>query len=86
MKILSIRPAPPGVDGKATAHFDVEVTPDLRPCGLRLVKIDDGRFLTYAANNHGRPNATFSRSFANELSRAASAAFREGIAHDRSAS
>lgn len=79
MKIIAIRPAPPGTDGRAIAHFDVEMSPDLRLCGLRLVE-SNGRFLTYAANNHGRPTATFSRDLANELSRAASAALREGIA------
>ena len=85
MEILSIRPAPPGVDGRAVAHFDVQVTPNLRLCGLRLVE-SNGRYLTYAANSHGRATATFSREFANDLSRAASAAYREGIAaNDRSA-
>ncbi|ADH89263.1 conserved hypothetical protein [Ancylobacter novellus DSM 506] len=79
MRILSIRPAPPGTDGRAIAHFDVELTPDLRLCGLRLVE-SNGRYLTYAANSHGRPTATFSRHLATELSRAASAALREGIA------
>ncbi|WP_258052187.1 hypothetical protein [Mesorhizobium sp. INR15] len=39
--------------------------------------------MTYSANNHGKPTATFSREFAIELSRAASVALREGIAtHD----
>lgn len=79
MRILSIHPASPGTDGRAIAHFDVELTPDLRLCGLRLVE-SNGRFLTYAANNHGRPTATFSRHLATELSRAASAALCEGIA------
>ena len=79
MKIISIRPAPPGTDGRAIAHFDVEITPDLRLMGLRLVETN-GRYLTYAPNSHGRPTATFSRHLANDLSRAASAALREGIA------
>lgn len=81
MQILGIRKSPPGIDGKSVAHFDVQVTPFLRLYGLRLVRTDDGRYLTYAANSHGKPTATFSREFANELSRAASAAFSEGIAH-----
>jgi hypothetical protein len=85
MKVLSIRQAPPGVDGKAIAHYDAEISPHVRLLGLRLVLTPDGRFLTYAANDHGKPTATFSREFANGLSRAASAAYREGIANDRAA-
>src|SRR5690606_16321030 len=77
VKILDIRPAPPGADGRAVAHYDAQVSPDLRLCGLRLVRTPDGRFLTYAANNHGKPTATFSRELANDLSRAASAALSE---------
>jgi len=79
LKILAIRLAPPGTDGRAIAHFDAEITPEIRLCGLRLVE-SNGRHLTYSANSHGRATATFSREFANELSRAASAALREGIA------
>lgn len=81
MKILAIRPAPPG-SGKAFAHFDMALTDDVRLYGLRLIETDDGRFLTYAPNSHGQRVATFTPTLANEISRAASAAFREGIPHD----
>lgn len=86
MKILDIRPAPPGVGGKAIAYFDVAITEDCRLYGLRLIKTDDGRFLSYAPNLHGQRVATFTPAFADTISRAASAAYSEGIAsNDRHA-
>ncbi|RUV89237.1 hypothetical protein EOA60_08300 [Mesorhizobium sp. M1A.F.Ca.IN.020.06.1.1] len=84
MKILDIRPAPPGV-GRTVAHFDVQLTPDCRLYGLRLVQGDGGRFLTYAPNSHGVRVATFARDLADEISRAASAAWSQHrAAHSQS--
>ncbi|OWK18282.1 hypothetical protein AJ88_03560 [Mesorhizobium amorphae CCBAU 01583] len=82
MKILDIRPAPPGV-GRTIAHFDVQLTDDLRLYGLRLIQTEDGRYLSYAPNAHGVRVATFAPTLADTISRAASVAYREGIAvHD----
>ena len=85
MRIIEIRPSPPGADGRAVAHFDIEISPDVRLFGLRLIEAPSGHHLVYAANFQGRPTATFSREFASSLSRAACAALREGIARDRNA-
>lgn len=71
------------VRGRTVAQFDVQLTPDCRLYDLRLIVTDDGRYLSYAPNSHGRRVATFTPSLANDISRAASAAFREGIACDQ---
>lgn len=83
MQILDLRPAPPGA-GRTVAHFDVQLTADCRLYGLRLIQSDDCRYLTYAPNSHGQRVATFTPALADTISRAASAAFREGIASDDS--
>lgn len=79
MKVISIRPAPPGA-GRTIAHFDFELSDHIRFFGLRLVQTEDGRHLTYAPNSHGTRVATFSRELADTITRAASAAYREGFA------
>lgn len=79
MHILSIRPAPPGT-GRTVALFDIALTNELRLYDVRLIQTEDGRYLSYAPNSHGRRTATFAPSLANEISRAASAALREGTA------
>jgi hypothetical protein len=81
MQILDIRPAPPGA-GRTVALFDFELNEHIRFFGLRLVQTEDGRHLTYAPNSHGVRVATFSRELADTISRAASAAYREGFARD----
>ncbi|TIN33351.1 MAG: hypothetical protein E5Y10_32590 [Mesorhizobium sp.] len=83
MKILDIRPAPPGV-GRTIANFDVQLTPDCRFYGLRLVEAEGGRHLTYAPNSHGVRVATFTRELADTISRAASAAWSEYSAQHQS--
>ncbi|RWE49275.1 MAG: hypothetical protein EOS79_07610 [Mesorhizobium sp.] len=83
MKVLDIRPAPPGV-GRTVAHFDVQLTPDCRLYGLRLVEAGGGRHLTYAPNSHGIRVATFTRELADQISRAASAAWSEHIGNHQS--
>ncbi|MDN2582368.1 hypothetical protein [Aquibium sp. ELW1220] len=82
MKILAIRPAPPGT-GRTVAHFDLQLTDDIRMFGMKLVQAEDGRFLTYAPSSHGARAATFSTPLNDTITRAACAAFREGFASDR---
>ena len=77
MRILSIRPAPPG--GKTLARFDIELTPELRMYDLRLVQAADGRRLTYSQNAGGRRTATFVGDLADEISNLASKAFDGGL-------
>jgi len=78
MRILSIRPAPPG-EGKTLARFDIELTPELRMYDLRLVQAADGRRLTYSQNAGGRRTATFVGDLADEISDLASKAFDGGL-------
>jgi DNA-binding cell septation regulator SpoVG len=81
MQILSIRPAPPGT-GRTIALFDIALTDELRVYDVRLIQTEDGRYLSYAPNSHGRRVATFAPRLANEISRVASTALREGIAQN----
>ncbi|RWF66642.1 MAG: hypothetical protein EOS47_05190 [Mesorhizobium sp.] len=83
MRILDIRPAPPGT-GRTVAHFDLQLTDECRLYALRLVQGDGGRLLTYAPNSHGARVATFARELAEQITRAASAAWSEYIARHQS--
>lgn len=78
MRILGLRPAPPG-EGKTLARFDIELTPELRMYDLRLVQAADGRRLTYSQNAGGRRTATFVGDLADEISDLASKAFDGGL-------
>ncbi|TIT18557.1 MAG: hypothetical protein E5W70_28835 [Mesorhizobium sp.] len=84
MKILSIRPEPPGL-GNIIARFDVALTDELRLFGLRLTERTAGGYAVYAPNAMGRRCATFSPNLVEEISRAALAALKELRPHDRSA-
>lgn len=81
MKIISIRPAPPG-EGKTLARFDIELTPELRMYDLRLVQTESGRRLTYSQNAAGRRTATFVGTLADEITTLASNAFNGGLNAD----
>jgi hypothetical protein len=83
LKILSIRPSPPG-EGRTLARFDIELTPELRMYDLRLVQTDSGRRLTYSQNAGGKRTATFVGTLADEVTQLASNAFDGGLnANDR---
>ncbi|TPL97318.1 hypothetical protein [Mesorhizobium sp. B2-3-10] len=79
MKILDIRPAPPGV-GRTIAHFDLQLTDECRLYGVRLISGDGGKYLSYAPNSHGTRVATFTRDLAEQITRAASEAWSQYIA------
>lgn len=82
MKILSIRPEPPGA-GNTVARFDVQITSDLRLYNLKLVSTPSGHRRVYAASAFGANTATFSPALSAELIRAAMAALGGNTAHDR---
>ncbi|MCP3412739.1 hypothetical protein NLM16_01340 [Bradyrhizobium brasilense] len=61
MKILSIRPAPPG--GSTLARFDLELNEHLRLYNLGLRQRGNGRCWTVAPNAFQERTAGFSASF-----------------------
>ena len=71
MHILSIRPEPPG--GNNLARFDVQLTPDIRMFGLKLVKTPRGHRV-YPPHTNVHNCATFAPEFAASMIRAALAA------------
>ena len=85
MRILSLRPVPPGT-GSALAHFDVELNDDIRLFGLRLSKRESGGHSVYAPNSMGRRAATFSYDLVAQIAAAALAALKEQTPHDRTIS
>ena len=84
VKILSIRPAPPGAGG-AVAHFDVEISDDIRLFGLRLSRREAGGHSVYAPNAAGRRAATFSYALVDQIAAAALAAIEELKPHEHAA-
>ncbi|TIL64484.1 MAG: hypothetical protein E5Y77_26220 [Mesorhizobium sp.] len=83
MKILSIRPEPPGT-GSVIARFDIALTAECRLYGLKLVQKPDGRRMTYSPQSGGSRLATFTPALAEEITRAAGVALGGLNAHDRS--
>nr|WP_314095163.1 hypothetical protein [uncultured Shinella sp.] len=78
MRILDLKPAVGNGGGavKLVANFDLELSPDVRLFGLRLIEAADGRRLVYAANaNGGRRSATFSPTLAAAITKAAASKF-----------
>ncbi len=77
MHILQIRPAPPGASGNTLAHFDAEVSADVRLYGLMLRKNTEGAFRVYAPNAFGKRVATFTPAFIERLTAAAAISYTE---------
>jgi hypothetical protein len=82
MKILAIRPTPPGAGSTVLAHFDAEITPEFRIYCLALRLHHDGTYRISAPNAYGRRVATFTKEFAHRLVTAASLALLELNAND----
>ena len=77
MRILSIRPEPPGFgNAKTIARFDVEVNEHLRIYNIGLRQIDDGTRRVCAPNAYGKHSATFSPELAKLLAKLASEAYK----------
>lgn len=79
MKILSVRPAAGPI---VLAHFDLEVSEQLRIYNLALRRTPDGRLRTIAPNAAGKHAATFHPDLAEKISRAAAAALGGLAAHE----
>ncbi|MBB6299422.1 hypothetical protein [Rhizobium leucaenae] len=71
MQILSIRPEPGA--GNTIARFDLQLTPDVRMFGLKLVKTPRGHRV-YPPHSNVNNVATFAPAFAEKMIRAALAA------------
>lgn len=84
MRILSIRPEPPGGLGRTVARFDIALNDDLRLFGLRLTERAAGGHSVYSPNAHGARVATFSQDLVQEIACAALAALKELKPYDRS--
>jgi hypothetical protein len=85
MRIMNVEPANrPGGNGmRILAHFDAQVTPDIRLHGLRLLEAPDGSRCIYAAQFGARRSATFGRPLAEQITAAATQALQEAVtAHD----
>ena len=78
--VLAIRPAPPGV-GRTIAHFDVQLTGEVRMFNLKLVRGFCG-YRVYAPSAYGSSVATFSPDLSDQLISAAEAALGEKPAND----
>jgi hypothetical protein len=64
MKILSIRPAPPG--GKTIARFDVELMPGVKLYDLKLIRGERG-YRVFGPSIGGGAAATFAPAIADKL-------------------
>jgi hypothetical protein len=74
MDVLNIEPvADRGGGGmRILAHFDLQLSDDVRMYGLRLLEAPDGNRITYAPQSGSRRSATFARQLAERITAAAS--------------
>lgn len=68
MRIIAIRPAPPG--GKVIAHVDLEPSPGVRLYGVRVSRADDGGFRVFGPSNDRGRTCAFDPDVADSIARA----------------
>lgn len=86
MRILEFQPIDePASGNRAIGVFDLELTPEVRMYGLRLLRMKDGRLLTFAPQSGYRRVATFASSLAEKITRLATDEHKALTAHDRTA-
>ena len=68
MKILSIRPAPPG--GSTIAHADVEIIDGVKLYGLRVSRADDGTYRAFGQNSERGRTCAFSHEIVAQITEA----------------
>lgn len=75
MEILNFRRQwhPDGRDIEQVGTFDVQLTPDCRILGCRLMQAKDGKRLVYGPISRRGRAVTFSRTLAEKITEAASA-------------
>jgi hypothetical protein len=80
MQILDIKPVANSGGGMRTiAHFDLQLSDDVRLYGVRLMEAPDGKRVVYAAQAGSRRAATFARPLAEKITAAASQSYVEAI-------
>jgi hypothetical protein len=78
MQILDIKPVASSGGGMRTiAHFDLQLTPEVRLHGMKLLRNDTGRTITYAPQSGVRRTATFARPLAEKITAAALKSYME---------
>jgi hypothetical protein len=79
MHILSITPSHSDGGGsvREVARFDLQLSPDVRLYGLRLMQTPEGRHLTYAPSSAGRRFATFAPTLVEDITISAVSAFND---------
>ena len=77
---------PGGGQMALVAHFDLQITDEIRICGMRLLRAPDGKLLTYAPTAlGGRRSVTFSPETSASITEAATRYHQEHVtAYDRS--
>jgi hypothetical protein len=89
MIIENLNPvANPGGGSMAlVATFDLQITGEIRICGMRLLRAPDGRLLTYAPTAlGGRRSVTFAPSTVSAITTAAIHSYSELVTADGSTS
>jgi hypothetical protein len=87
MQIIDFEPSSgrAGDGTRVLARFAIQVTPDLRLCGLRLVETPKGRRTYFPPVNGGGRSSTASVALSRAITDAASLAFKgHEIANDQS--
>lgn len=85
MKILDMKAAanPGGGSMVVVAHFDLQITADIRIHGMRLLRAADGKFLTYSPTAlGGRRSVTFAPETTAAITEAATRYFQELVTAD----
>jgi len=68
MRILNIRPAPPG--GATLAHVDVELIDGAKLFGLRVSRADDGSYRVFGQNSARGRTCAFAPAIVAEIANA----------------
>lgn len=68
MRIMSIRPAPPG--GQTIAHVDIEPSPGTRIYGIRVSRADDGSYRAFGQNSDRGRTCAFSPQVVTQIAEA----------------
>ena len=67
MRILNIRPAPPGT--ATLAHVDVEPASGVRIYGVRISRADDGTYRAFGQNSDRGRTCAFDHDVANQIAK-----------------
>ena len=68
MRILAIRPAPPG--SATLAHVDVELIDGAKLFGIRVSRADDGSYRAFGQNSDRGRTCAFSREIVEQIVKA----------------